>query len=228
MNENHTSKPSVSRVTRSKAQARANYNRLSRFYDLIASSEKQYIDRGLQILSLKGGETALEIGFGTGHAMIAMAQAVGESGKVYGVDISDGMLKITLVKIQQAGLNSRVDLRCEDATSLHYDRDFFDALFMSFTLELFDTPQIPLVLHECRRVLKSTGRICVVAMTKEADPGLPVRLYEWAHTRFPAALDCRPIYAQDELQKAGFRIEQALRESMWGLTVEIVLAKPPV
>jgi ubiquinone/menaquinone biosynthesis C-methylase UbiE len=47
---------------------------------------------------------------------------------------------------------------------------------MRLTLELFDTAEIPVLLAECRRVLRSGGCPAVVAMSKRDDGGLVLRL----------------------------------------------------
>src|SRR5512134_4072027 len=92
---------SVRRVNRSKEAARTSYNRLSRWYDLIAgSTEKKYRDWGLQKLSAQPGEKILEIGFGTGHCLVSLAKAVGPAGRVLGLDISDGMLAIARERLK--------------------------------------------------------------------------------------------------------------------------------
>ena len=216
----------VSRVTRSKAEARQSYDLLSRWYDLLAEpSERGLREIGLRMLAVKNGETVLEIGFGTGHGILALARAVGDSGKVYGIDISPRMREITEARVRQAGLSSRVDLTIGDATTLPYQNDFFDAIFISFTLELFDTPDIPVVLRECRRVLRPNGRMGVVGLSKTGGTGRMTRLYEWAHQKIPRYLDCRPIFVQQSLEDAGFHIVDVVHASTWGLAVEIVLAR---
>ena len=111
----------ISGVTRPKEMARASYNRMSRWYDLLAGpSERKYREIGLRKLSASQGEMILEIGFGTGHGVVALAQSVGESGKVYGIDISDGMLNVARSRVDRAGLSERVDLRRGDAAQLPF------------------------------------------------------------------------------------------------------------
>jgi demethylmenaquinone methyltransferase/2-methoxy-6-polyprenyl-1,4-benzoquinol methylase len=134
------------------------------------------------------------------------------------------MLDVTRSRVEKVGLTERVVLECGDAAQLPFDASFFDRVFMSFTLELFDTPEIPIVLSECRRVLRSGGRICVVAMSKKGKSSASTRLYEWFHAKLPQYVDCRPIYVQESLRSAGFHIVDVSGLSLLGLRGEIVLA----
>jgi len=217
--------PQISRVTRSKEEAQATYDRISRWYDLLEGIwERRSRGVGLRKLGAREGEVVLEIGFGTGHGIVALAQSVGGSGRVYGMDLSPRMVDITRARVREAGLSERVELRCGDAVQLPFEAGAFDAIFMSFTLELFDTPEIPKVLKECQRVLRGEGRVCAVSLSKTGGSDWMRRLYEWGHRKWPQLFDCRPIFVQRALEGAGFHILDATQMPMWGLAVEIILA----
>ena len=217
-----TSHASVLRVFQSKDQTRAFYNKISRVYDLLSErSEAPMRKAGLELLRARAGESILEIGFGTGHSLVVLAKAVGPKGTVFGLDLSDKMLQRAKATLAKFKLLERARLRCADATQLPYEANSMDAVFMSFTLELFDTPEIPKVLRECKRVLRPGGRIVVVGMSKDAKHDPLVGAFEWTHEHFPNFLDCRPIYVRVALEKAGFKIESALMKHMW-IPVEIV------
>jgi ubiquinone/menaquinone biosynthesis C-methylase UbiE len=214
----------VTRVERSRESAKRAYDRLSQWYDLIAgSSEKKFADAGLRKLDVQTGERVLEIGYGTGNSLVALAAGAGTAGRVCGIDLSNGMAQVAQRKLKKSGLSARVGLQCGDAVHLPYPNGYFDAVFMSFVLELFDTPELPLVLRECRRSLRSAGRIGVVSLSKKET--LPVKLYEWFHLRFPAYVDCRPIFVRATLEEAGFQVVEAEERSMWSLPVEIIIAR---
>ena len=174
----------ILRVIRSKKEARTSYDRLSRWYDLLTRSEKKITRTGLQYLEPHPGERILEAGFGTGQALIELGRAISPGGKAVGVDISEGMRQVARKRIVKAGLDKTVELTCGDAVHLPFRDEAFEAVFMSFTLELFDTPEIPLVLAECRRVLWKGGRLGIVALVKENSRS--VRVYEWFHVHMPA------------------------------------------
>jgi ubiquinone/menaquinone biosynthesis C-methylase UbiE len=141
-----------------------------------------------------------------------------------GIDIAENMLAKTRSLLQDEDFASRAELVCGDGERLPYLSGTMDGIFMSFTLELFDAPEIPRVLDECKRVLKPGGRLVVVGMSKEGPQGLVMQAFEWTHQHFPNLLDCRPIYVRRAVEAAGFTIEAASVEHMWG-PVEIVKAR---
>ena len=217
--------PPILRVFQSRAQTKAYYNKISRVYDLLSDrSEAPMRKAGLDLLRARPGEHILEIGFGTGRTLRDLAKSVGPQGRIFGIDLSDRMVKLARTNLADSGFSGRIRLRCGDAAHLPYASGTMDAIFISFTLELFDTPEIPTVLSECKRVLRPGGRIVVVGMSKKGNPNPLMAAYEWTHKHFPNFVDCRPIYVRKALEAAGFTIRKAIAKRMW-IQVEIVLGQ---
>ena len=215
--------PGILRVFQTKDQTRAFYNKISHVYDLLSErSEAPMRKAGIDLLKPHTGESILELGFGTGHALVSLAKAVGPKGKVFGIDLSDQMVKLAKENLAKSGLLERAKVRCGDAARLPYPANSINGVFMSFTLELFDTPDIPKVLNECQRVLRPNGRIVVVGMSRAGPKDPLVNVFEWTHKHFPKFLDCRPIYVRRALEEAQFSIRKALIKHMW-IPVEIIL-----
>ena len=210
---------------------RAFYDRISRVYDLLAAAaEQEARETGLDLLAAKRGERVLEIGFGTGHALVRLAREVGERGAVCGIDLSPGMHAVARERLLAAGLADRVDLRCDAVPPLPYLDAAFDAAFMSFTLESFTDETIPLVLAEVRRVLRDGGRIGIVALS--APPlglqnHLLERAYRWLHRHFPHVVDCRAIDVGQALRAAGLRVARRTGLEIWTLRVAAIVAVAP-
>ncbi len=199
---------------------------MSKWYDVLTmGAENECRRAGLELLHVKHGEAVLEIGVGTGHAIVEIARSVGHSGTVCGIDLSDRMIELARSRVSKAGLEARVELLCLDASTLPHDDESLDAIFMCFTLELFDTPELDPLLKQCRKKLKHDGRICIVAMSRQGQHNWALKVYEWAHVRFPNYVDCRPIYAENLLHDAAFSIEERRAFSLWGLPVELVVAR---
>ncbi len=223
--ENKQADREVLPVCRSKEEAKRYYDRISKVYDCVTgASERKFAEIALEWLHIENGETVLEIGFGTGHCLKKMAESVGDAGKVYGVDISPGMVRVAQKRLEKAGLVERVELYSGDAAVLPYNAGMFDAVFMSFTLELFDTPEIPVVLGEIKRVLRTGGRIGIAAMSGENGNSPLLRLYEWAHMKWPVYIDCRPVYVERLLVAAGYDVKRKEIRKLFSLPVEIVVA----
>ena len=206
--ENESKTLDILPVPRTKEEANQAYDRISRCYDYTTGAfGRKYAKMALEHLSIVEGEILLEVGFGTGHCLKRIAECVGQTEKVYGIDISSGMIEITKKRLEKAGLVNRVELFRGDAAFLPFDDNTFDAVFMSFVLEVFDTPEIPRALEQVKKVLKPGGRRGVASMSKENGESIFLRLYEWIHNKWPKYVGSRLIYAEQALIDTGYQIK---------------------
>lgn len=215
----------ILRVKADKTAMKNIYAKFSKVFGLIEKSEKSLRKRGLEMLNLKKGEKVLEIGFGKGTTLVIIAKQVGSEGEIHGIDLTPEMVALARKEISKNKVRN-VRIIEGDARDLPYDEKYFDIVYIASTLELFDTPDIPIVLKEIRRVLKSTGRLCVISIPREGrEDTTGLKLYEWFHTKFPKYASCRPIYVENSITEAGFKV---IKKDIIGLffPMKIIIGLP--
>ena len=134
-----------------------------------------FLPRGLrreavERLSLRPGEKVLEVGCGTGRNFPYLSEAVGKTGRVYGVDLSPGMLRNGRALCARSGL-ANIELTQGDAADFMAPVPL-DAVFFSFSYNTM--PHHLTVLRRAWNALRPGGRL--VIMDAKLPPGLAGRL----------------------------------------------------
>lgn len=126
----------------------------------------------LQTLGLKEGNLVADIGCGIGYFSIPAAEIIGETGLVFGLDLSVEMIEDLDHKIETNNLqNIRTVITSEN--DLKLGDESIDFAFLANVLHELD--EIPPMLREVKRILKDEGKIVVLEWKKEeSDYGPPV------------------------------------------------------
>ena len=102
------------------------------------------------------GEIVLDVGCGTGTTTLRLADAVGPSGQVLGVDISEQQLGLARQRVSDAG-TTRVLLVLDDAATHDFAPESFDLCFTRFGVMFFADPVA--AFRNIRRAMKPNGRL---------------------------------------------------------------------
>lgn len=152
------------------------------FYD---ASRRYYLlgrDQLLDRLAPSPGGSILEIGCGTGRNLIGAAQRYGDA-KLFGIDISQEMLKTALGAMRRMGFERRVRVACADATSFDPKASLgqrqFDRIYFSYTLSM--VPEWQMALRHAFSLLSANGELHIVDFGQcEGLPrGFRALLFRW-------------------------------------------------
>ena len=125
-----------------------------------------YAERLVELAALEPRQSVLDAGAGTGLAAVAIARAVGPSGRVVAIDISLGMLAEARAAIAAGGFTN-VEVAQADATNLpQFDASAFDAVICAAALLYMP---VAAALEEWHRVLKPGGLVGFSTM-REGSP----------------------------------------------------------
>jgi ubiquinone/menaquinone biosynthesis C-methylase UbiE len=102
------------------------------------------------------GERALDIGCGRGAVLFPVAEAVGPTGRVTGIDLSPSMVELTSKEAEKLRLKT-VDVHIGDAEDPDFPGSSFDLI--TGGMVMFFLPDIPAALRHYAKILKPGGRI---------------------------------------------------------------------
>ena len=128
-------------------------------------------DAALDAIGIAKGSTAADVGAGVGYFTWRLAARVGPQGKVYAVDIQQGMLDQLRKNMAARKLgNYEAILGAEDDPHLPAGR--IDLALLVDVYHEFSQPEK--MLQALRRALKSDGRLVLLEYRKE-DPSIPIQ-----------------------------------------------------
>jgi demethylmenaquinone methyltransferase/2-methoxy-6-polyprenyl-1,4-benzoquinol methylase len=134
------------------------YDRLNRVLSL--GNDRGWRRRAVVRARLGPGETALDVGVGTGDLAFELLAASDATSRVLGIDVSEAMLGLVRQRAATSPLGARFEARVADAQALPLPAASFDRVTAGFAIRNFD--DLAAGLGEMRRVLRPGGRAVIL------------------------------------------------------------------
>lgn len=167
----------------------------------------------LERVPMRSGMTVLDVGCGTGFPLLELAQRLGPSSTVHGIDPWRPAMERARQKMRQYGV-SNVHLVEGDAAALPFEDGRFDLVVSNLGINNFADPDT--VLRECLRIAKPGARLVTTSnwrghmdefyrvfadvLRELAPDALPALQAHVDHRATPEGLSQR-------LERAGWRVE---------------------
>ncbi len=122
-----------------------------------------YTKKGTELLieelNLNKNDTILEFGFGSGATLVKI-KSIYPSITIYGLDISEMMLKKATSRLKFCGLYKNIELnQISMPFKFPYSNNFFDKIYIESVLGIVDEQYLNTILIELFRVLKPQGKL---------------------------------------------------------------------
>jgi len=134
---------------------------------MLNTGNRSMIKAAVDALDLSPGTTAADVGFGGGIGIQLLADAVGDNGRVHGIDQSD--LAVTKARQTHAAAiaSGRIMIHQASMTAIPIDSASIDGAISTNTVYFLDDEALSMALTEFARVLAPAGRLSLGV----SDPG---------------------------------------------------------
>ena len=135
--------------------------------------QEPVIRSAIQALRLPPGSRGLDAGCGIGLQALLLAEAVGPTGHVTGLDLSPQFLVHARGITEDAGLSERISFQQGDVNRLPFDDDAFDWVWSANCVGYAPLEPLPL-LRELARVVRPGGSVVILVWSsQQLLPGYP-------------------------------------------------------
>jgi len=124
-------------------------------------------ERMADVLGVQPGDAVLDVGCGTGDLALVLAERVGSSGTVAGIDLSPEMIRRARQKAQRQ--HAAIDFRVESVGALSFADASFDGVISSLAYHHFPADLKQQALVNMARLLKPGGQVCIIDMMPAAN-----------------------------------------------------------
>jgi demethylmenaquinone methyltransferase/2-methoxy-6-polyprenyl-1,4-benzoquinol methylase len=107
-------------------------------------------------------QEVLDVATGTGDLAITIEKGTGS--KVIGLDLSQQMLNVGVIKIKKLNLDGKISMQKGDAENLPFEDNRFDSVSVAFGVRNFEN--LPKGLSELRRVVKDNKSVFILEFSK--------------------------------------------------------------
>ncbi|WP_173916295.1 demethylmenaquinone methyltransferase [Halobacillus sp. Marseille-Q1614] len=144
------------------------YSRYDKMNSIISFQQHRLWRRDvMKRMKVTPGDHTLDVCCGTGDWTMSLADRVGVSGKVIGLDFSNNMLSVAIKKKLKAGIR-HVEFQHGNAMELPFEDNQFDFVTIGFGLR--NVPDYFQVLKEMHRVVKPGGRVVCLETSQPTNP----------------------------------------------------------
>jgi ubiquinone/menaquinone biosynthesis C-methylase UbiE len=162
-------------------------------YEGFGRDDWQQPDRVVQALALEPGERVADLGAGGGYFTFRLARAVGPTGRVYAVDVDQGMLDHVAERTAEEGV-ANVETVLATPTDPNLPAGSVDLVFTCNTYHHIEDR--PAYFAALRGALRPGGRVAIVEYLPEG----------FFQSIFPHSTDAATI--ESEMRAAGYALEQ--------------------
>jgi ubiquinone/menaquinone biosynthesis C-methylase UbiE len=134
------------------------YDFTAQLYYLAGFREWTYRKRAVDALALKSGDAVVELCCGTGLNFALLREAVGDKGRVIGVDMTDSMLSVARERVRRNGW-SNVELVRSDAAAFVFPSEV-NGILSTFALTL--VPEYETIIRAGSESLAPGGRFVIL------------------------------------------------------------------